>query len=256
MKLVNVMATSLTCLVTGANRGLGFEFVQQLLARSNYKVIATCRNPSDFTSNTSSANANLTVLPLDLLDQSSIEALPNHLQGQTLDVVIHNAGVSSTTHPTEPIMTATRENLLKCFQCNTMGTLELTKQLLPFMEASQHKKMLFVSSKMGSMTATHIDGKAAGDWTSSVSYRVSKAALNMGVRCLAAEIGGAANSGVCFTSCHPGWVDTDMGSAGGRAPPLTPQESISHILENIVDVMANDTHNGVFCNYDGSILPW
>ena len=53
--------TPLTCLVTGANRGLGYEFVQQLLARSNYNVIATCRDPSNLSSS-SSANANLTVL--------------------------------------------------------------------------------------------------------------------------------------------------------------------------------------------------
>jgi NAD(P)-dependent dehydrogenase (short-subunit alcohol dehydrogenase family) len=128
--------------------------------------------------------------------------------------------------------------------------------LLPFLKSSDEKKMIFISSKMGSMEATEIGGQAAGEWTSSVSYRMSKAALNMGVRCFAAEIGGKMNSGVCFTAVHPGWVDTDMGSAGGRIPPLSPQQSIQSMLGQVVDVMENDTHNGTFRNYDGTVLPW
>lgn len=251
-----------TVLVTGANRGLGLEFVKQLLHRPNYEVLATCRNPNQFPDHvrqellSNNSNSSLTVLPLDLLSTSSMAALPALLHDRTLDIVIHNAGVSSSIHPDEPILAAKREDLLQCFQCNTLGTLELTRLLLPFMDASSTKKMLYISSIMGSLAATEIEGRAAGEWTSSVSYRVSKAALNMSVRCFAAEIGGAANSGICFTLAHPGWVDTDMGAAGGRLPPLSPKESVQHVLGKVVDVMENSTHNGSFCNYDGSFLPW
>ena len=247
-----------TILITGANRGLGLEFVRQiLLSRPTLKIIATARNPKMFPSIQGADTSNLTILPLDLLNPESIANFPDHLTGRSLDVVIHNAGVSSSSHPDEPIMSAMREDMLRCFSTNVVGTLELARLLVPFLKSSEQKKMLFVSSKMGSLEATEIGGQAANEWTSSVSYRMSKAALNMSVRCLAAEIGGSMNSsGICFTAVHPGWVATDMGSAGGRVPPLTPEQSVQSMLGKVVDVMENETHNGSFRNYDGAVLPW
>ena len=244
-----------TVLVTGANRGLGLEFVKQLLSKSNYEVIATCRTPSTFPFQQLPNTARLTLLPLDLTSPESIQNIPVQLTNKTLDVIIHNAGISSSTHPVEPVLSSTREDLLSCFTTNTLGTFELSKLLIPFMSQSSVKKMLFLSSKMGSIEATQAYGN---DWTSSVSYRVSKAALNMSVRCLAYEIGGNGKdgNGICFTLVHPGWVDTDMGSAGNRTPPLTPEESVRSMLNNVIEVMECKTHNGEFFNYDGTSLPW
>lgn len=254
-------------LVTGGNRGLGLEFCRQLLLREECKVIATCRQVSRFPTSKVSASASalqrLQVFPLDLTNTKSITDIPDLLRksGHTdLDIIIHNAGVSSSVHPSESVLEANVTDLLRCYNTNVIGTFELTKCLIKEgLLTKEKKKILFISSKMGSLTHATINDQTANGWTSNVSYRTSKAALNMIVRCLAAEKGGKQNATdgegeFIFTTLHPGWVDTDMGSAGGRSPPLSPEESIKGILQIVDDL--TDEDNGKFYNYDGSTLPW
>ena len=88
----------------------------------------------------------------------------------------------------------------------------------------------------------------------SVSYRASKAALNMIGRCLAGEHGPATPDALKVTLCHPGWVDTDLGSAGGREPPVTPSESITGMLRVIDEMGADSIAN--FVDYTGDRVVW
>jgi NAD(P)-dependent dehydrogenase (short-subunit alcohol dehydrogenase family) len=99
-----------------------------------------------------------------------------------------------------------------------------------------------ISSVMGSMQET-TTGNAA-------LYRVSKAALNMVVRCTQAE-----QADITVLAIHPGWVKTDM---GGAAAPLTPEQSASGLRQTLSQVLEqrDPKHRGAFLNHDGQSLPW
>lgn len=194
-------------LVTGCSRGLGLEFVRQLLTRGE-RVIATCRSPAEATELSALVAAaepsGSTLLALDVSEEASIAKFPALLDEASIaaiDVLVHNAGVSAPTHPVDPVATATGSALRRCFEVNAVGPLLLTQALLPRLRAGRGRKVLVVSSIMGSIQNT----KAGG----SVSYRTSKAAVNMIGKCLAGEHGIGTDDELAITLCHPGWCDTD-----------------------------------------------
>jgi NAD(P)-dependent dehydrogenase (short-subunit alcohol dehydrogenase family) len=221
-----------TVLILGANRGLGLEFAKRYAA-DGYDVIATCRRPTEATE---LRRLGVRIEALDTSTASSIEALAKKLEGESIDVLICNAGVygprgdAMTDMPTEDFDLVMRTNVL--------GPLRLT---LAF--ASQVAKargvMAFLSSRMGSI------GTMSS--SSGIAYRASKAALNAVVKAASLELG---KRGVRVVSLHPGWVRTDM---GGPSATLTPQESVAgmrHVIEN-----ASDLHGGFYDN-TGASIPW
>ena len=124
------------------------------------------------------------MLALDVASEASIAQFPAALDAASvaaIDVLVHNAGVSAPTHPVDPFATATGSALRHCFEVNAVGPLLLTQALLPRLRAGTAKKIFFVSSIMGSIESTASGG--------SVSYRTSKAAVNMLGKCLAGEHG-------------------------------------------------------------------
>eukprot|EP00928_Gymnodinium_smaydae_P023605 TRINITY_DN19419_c0_g3_i1.p1 TRINITY_DN19419_c0_g3~~TRINITY_DN19419_c0_g3_i1.p1 ORF type:complete len:255 (-),score=17.72 TRINITY_DN19419_c0_g3_i1:141-905(-) len=254
------MASSSVYLVTGSSRGIGLEFIKQLLTRGD-NVIATCRNPtaanelqSVLSQHKSSGAPNFGIsVPLDVSSEDSIAALPAALDTigkvQAVDVLVHNAGISAPTHPVDPVGKASKTVMMDCFATNAVGPLLLTQSLLPRLRAGSGKKIFFVSSNMASLTNTdpaHVSG--------SVSYRASKSAMNMVGRCLAGEHGPLTPDGFAITLCHPGWVDTDMGSAGNREPPVTPPDSVRGMLA-VIDSMGTHS-NANFLDFNGAPLPW
>merc|ERR1719468_379830 len=92
---------------------------------------------------------------------------------------------------------------------------------------------------------------AHGGFGGVASYRISKAALNMAMRCFAGEL---CDKGFIFASVNPGHVATDMGSTKGRKPPLTVEQSVSGILQTVSHLAPND--NGKFLAYDGTDMPF
>jgi NAD(P)-dependent dehydrogenase (short-subunit alcohol dehydrogenase family) len=255
-------APAAVCFVTGSSRGIGVEFIRQLLARGD-SVLATCRTPAKAAElqEVLAAHASLgapnfgVCLPLDVSSEESIAGIVAAVDGLSeevpaIDCVIHNAGISAPSHPVDPASTANKTALMSCFETNAVGPLLLTQALLPKLRAGAGKKMFFVSSNMGSMENT-ADVGASG---SSVSYRASKAALNMVGRCLAAEHGPLTPDGFAISLVHPGWVATDMGSAGARDPPVAPADSVAGMLR-VLDSMGAHS-NADFLDYTGATLPW
>lgn len=252
-------------LITGANRGLGLEWARQLLSKTEYQVVATCRNPAQAAElrslqpQSDSMAGNLTILPLDVSREDSVSTLVQSLvdgaagADPRVDLLIHNAGVISPTHPAEHVLEAKQSVMLRCYEVNVIGPILLTQKIFPLLSQSPPAKVVFTSSKLGSINLCSPPANAT-NWSASLSYRLSKAALNMGMRCLHEEIKTTSQHLPIFVAMHPGWVDTDMGSAGGRSPPLQPQESVSSMLA-VVSQLSPD-HGGKFLNYDGSILPW
>lgn len=244
-------STSAVFLVTGSSRGLGLEFVRQLLERGN-SVIATCRDPASASALHSIIAHHVKkdnfahVIDLDVANAESIFGLPNKLDDlsvKSIDVLIHNAGVTAPTHPDDPFASATAKALHDCFDVNAVGPLLLTQALLPKLRESATKKVFFVSTVMSSLNLTTTGG--------SVSYRVTKCAENMVAKCLAGEHGLGSSDRLLVTLCHPGWCDTDMGSAGGRTPPVSPSISIEGMLK-VIDSMGAPHSTANFLDYTGS----
>lgn len=251
--VVAATAGPVVYLVTGASRGIGVEWVRQILSRGD-SVIATCRNPSAATELTAVLDAHSGLgfalcLPLDVASEESVASLPAAIaatgKASSIDVLVHNAGISAPTHPVDPLEKASKQAMMDCFETNCAGPLLVTQALLPMLRAGSGKKVFFVSTAMASM-----GGAAAG----SVSYRTSKAALNMLGRLVALEHGIGTEDGLAVTLCHPGWVDTDMGAAGDRSPPVRPVDSVAGMLSAVDSMGPHSTAD--FIDFEGNTLEW
>lgn len=228
--------------VTGANRGLGLEFVKQLLARGE-RVIGGCRKPAQSRELNALAAAHpghLHVLPLDVANEKSIAEFAREaaLVADRVDVLVNNAGVLV---PGERFGNVTAKALADSFAVNASAPLLLAQAFAPLLlAAAPAAKIANVSTQLASIA------QAQGFRT--VSYAMSKAALNMVTRRLAAEL---APQGISVISLHPGWVQTDMGGAGAN---LTPTEAVTALLR-VIDALSAEI-SGAFIAYDGTPLPW
>jgi NAD(P)-dependent dehydrogenase (short-subunit alcohol dehydrogenase family) len=227
----------ITYLVTGANRGIGLEFVKQISAKPGAVVIGTTRSAATLTADAGSLRG-VRWVDLDVSDWGSIETLPERLGGvDAIDVLINNAGVSS---PARLLADVTGPEFERVFRVNTFAPLLVTKALMPRLSAGGRKLIVNITSQLGSI-ANNTGG-------STYAYRASKTGLNQLNASLANELRSA---GFTCLAVHPGWVQTDM---GGKQATLTPETSVRHML-GVID-RAEPGMSGRFFNYDGAALPW
>lgn len=230
-------------LITGANRGVGLEFVKQYLTAGE-QVYAACRNPdkAEALQQLAADTRRLTVVPLDPGDETSINHLPQVLAEYTdaLDMLINNAGMNVSAPEYRELGGLQADALLRTLRVNAVGPVLIVQALQPFLKVGTQPKVINVSSQVGSM-----EWKVSG---SGYAYASSKAALNMFTRVLSADLRG---DGVIVVTIHPGWVQTDMGGAGAS---LTPYESVSSMLR-FFDGLTME-HSGGFYRWDGSVHPW
>lgn len=229
-------------LVTGANRGLGLEFVRQLLARGA-RVVAACRHPGRAQALTALAAAHpghLQVLPLDLARDAGIAELAREVSAlhDGLELLVNNAGVLV---PGERFGALDSEALESSLRSNVVGPLLLTQALAPLLAAgTAPARVANVSSVMGSIAAT--------SEFRSPSYGISKAALNMATRQLAFAL---APYRAIVLALHPGWVRTDM---GGDQAPLDAMTAVAGLMRVIESARPQDS--GCFLDYSGRVLDW
>lgn len=224
---------ALTCIVTGANRGIGLELARQLSERGD-TVIATARDPE--------AAADLHELgvrveTLDVERPKSVAAFARRLKGTPVDLLVHNAAMGVAGPAVERV---TAEEVESHFRVNAVGPLRLTQALLPNLRAGERKLVVAISSGLGS-----ISENSAGGW---VAYRISKTALHQVMRTLSAEL---SKEGLTFVLISPGWVRTRM---GGQNAPLSPEQSVRAVLD-VVDGLTPE-HSGRFFNERGEEIPW
>ncbi len=225
-------------LVTGANRGLGLEFVRQLVARGD-SVIACCREPEKASELKAIGTERLMIHALDVADAAAIASLPAHLSGAPVDVLINNAGVAEGEEEFGEFDAATMANVLRV---NAIAPMLVTQALTPLLEKTgTQPKVVYITSGLGSIERA--EGLIYG-----LSYGMSKAALNMGGKKLAAELKGR---GIASVLLHPGWVQTDMGGAGA---PLQAVNSIHGMLQVIDKLSLADGLR--YVDYEGKPLPW
>ena len=231
-----------TSLGTGANRGLGLEFVRQLLARGDH-VIAACREPGRASALNALAGEHpgrLQLLPLDIADARSRSALVAELPlvldaGDRIDLLLNTAGV---LHSGERFGTLDEANLEHSFRVNAMGPLLLTQVLAPLL--ADGARVVNLSSRLGSIALTERFGTP--------SYNISKAALNMATVLLSQAL---AERGIVGAAFSPGWVRTEM---GGSEADVAPEDAVADLLRQ-VDALGEDD-SGRFLGTDGQTIAW
>ena len=222
-----------TVFITGASRGLGEEFVKQFL-EDDWDIIATCRNPDEIQLDI--RRNSIDIFPLDVTDHDSITRLKADLGKRPIDVLINNAGIIGQR---DGFGSLDYSAWARAMDTNVFGPMRIAEALIENVVESDLKQMVFITSRMGSITETH---------PSAYVYRSSKAALNMAVRCMSLEL---ADKGITAVLFHPGHVQTDM---GGASAPVTPKASIAGMKEQIVNFTPKN--NGAFLSYDGGSIPW
>ena len=217
-----------TALVTGADRGIGFELALQLHRRGT-TVIAGCLSPSD-----TLERAGIRVETLDVSSTQSVRALADRLDGVALDLLINNARVAWRS----TLDNLAEDNILAQFQVNAMGPLRTTAALRHHLRDGS--KVAIVSSRMGSI-ADNGSGGAYG-------YRMSKAALNAAGVSLARDL---EPRRIAVALLHPGFVRTAMSDGKGT---LGPDEAAALLLARIDELTIETT--GRFVHANGDALPW
>ena len=138
------------------------------------------------------------------------------------------------------------------FRTNVVGTIRVTNTVMPLVAGGTNQPLVVnLSSQLGSI-ANNVPGGAQGRSGGVASYRIARAAANMATRTFAAECAGRAT----FLALSPGHVATDMGSAGGRAAPLTVLQSVECMVAVMAAAATDASMSGGFYGHDGAELPW
>ncbi|XP_064423761.1 C-signal [Latimeria chalumnae] len=246
-------------LITGASRGIGFELARQLASESPSveKVIATCREPEKAKElqELTGKYTKLKIVQLDIVSKESIEKAVKEVEALVgsngLNCLLNNAGEMIFAN----LETVTAEAMMRMYETNTVAHLMVSKAFLPLL-----KKAAQSGSGMGCHRAAIMNTSSITSCLSLVNdaeqkiflqvypYRISKTALNMVTRCIAADL---KSENILCVAMNPGWVQTSM---GGPQAPLTAKDSASGILSVLANLGEKDTGN--FFDWKGEIVPW
>jgi NAD(P)-dependent dehydrogenase (short-subunit alcohol dehydrogenase family) len=229
-------------LVTGGNRGLGFETCRQL-AQLGMSVILSARDivkGEKAAKQLSDRGLDVVFYQLDVSNQSHINSISEQLMQQftRLDVLVNNAAILYDTW--QHAINADLEVVNRAIITNLFGSWRLSQVFVPIMKTNKYGRIVNVSSGAGSL---HYMGSGGGG---TPAYSVSKAALNALTRILATELRG---TGILVNSVDPGWVATDMGGRGGR-----PVEDGAKGIVWAATLPDNGPTGGFF--FDGKPVPW
>ncbi|HZV61777.1 MAG TPA: SDR family oxidoreductase [Methylophilaceae bacterium] len=229
-----------TVLITGANRGIGLEFVRQY-AEDGWQVHACSRHLDSAALNqlADQYGQNIRLHQLDVSDRNQIDQLAKQLSDTAIDVLINNAGIYPGGNK-EIFGTIDYSAWVNAFEINTMAPLKMAEALVENVNKSHEKKIVNITSKMGS-----IDDNTSGGY---YLYRSSKTALNMVVKSLSLDL---APRGITTIVLHPGWVQTDM---GGSNAPTPPDRSVAGMRRVIAGLSQKDS--GRFYDFNGQEILW
>lgn len=227
-------------LVTGGNRGIGYELVKHL-SLSGLNVILASRDHemgNKAVQKLKELNLDVSCIEMDVSNHESITqaAITLNEQYGRLDVLINNAGVYLDEN--ENILTMDPSILQKTMETNFFGVYHVMRSFIPLMEKQGYGRIINISSEYGAMSEMSSPGVGA--------YKLSKFALNGLTRLVAAETKGD----IKINAVDPGWVSSDM---GGPSAPRTPREAAESILW--LATIGSEGPNGGFFR-DGKQIPW
>jgi NAD(P)-dependent dehydrogenase (short-subunit alcohol dehydrogenase family) len=227
--------------VTGANRGMGFEVSRQL-AKADMQVILTSRDPEKGQKAAEQLQLegfDIIYYPLDVANAESIEVFSQFVRHKfgRVDVLINNAGLMIDA-PEISVFDAKVDTLRKTMEANVYGPFQLIQALVPLMKEHHYGRIVNVSSGMGQLT--DMGGGYPG-------YRLSKVSLNALTRIFANELAG---TNILVNTMCPGWVRTDMGGPGATR---TPEQGVDTMVW--LATLADDGPTGGFFR-DRQPIPW
>ena len=234
-----------TIFITGSNRNIGLEFVKQF-SENNWNVIATARNPEKAKElqTIAAEQDNVVIEQLDVTDHEQIESLAEKYTDQPIDILLSNAALTPRYKSAfKKIKGVDFDIARSSFEINVLGPLKLIQSFMPNVEKSQGKKIIALSSKVGSF----------GERPKipfMYSYSISKAALNSLLHTLSFE---SKRKNIVVVAISPGMVNTtpDMKLPGA----IEIEESVTKMMQVIDDLTMAD--NGHFIDYeDGRQLAW
>jgi NAD(P)-dependent dehydrogenase (short-subunit alcohol dehydrogenase family) len=224
-----------TVLITGANRGIGLELARQYAA-DGWSVIATCRDPKDAGA-LKKLEGEIRVETLEVTDRKQVKALAKKLKDTAIDLLLNNAGMLTGY---EAFGKTDTQSWLQTLHVNTVAPLQIAEAFVEHVAASDQKKIVSITSGMGSI-GRGPDGGA-------YAYRSSKAGLNMA---MATAAGDLKSRKIAVAVISPGWVKTDMGGPGASITPKTSAEGIRKVIAKL-----GPKTSGRFFNYSGEEIPW
>lgn len=233
--------------ITGANRGIGLEFVKQYSRSEATKILfASCRSITKSTELKQLAQANdkIKILELDVKDygkyEKVVEEVTKAVGDKGLNLLINNAGI----HIKADFHDAKRDDMLEVYEVNVVAPLLFTRALTPLLQmsakAGSKTFVANISSKVGSI-ADNTSGQM-------YAYRTSKAAFNQVSKSLSIQL---KSDNIIVAPIHPGWVQTDMGGPNAPIDTKTSVENMIKTFENIIPDQA-----GLLLNYDGAVIPY
>ena len=241
----NFLADAPTVFITGANRGIGLEFVGQF-STLGWNIIATARKPESATELLAIADRynQLVIERLDVTDFARIDELSTKYAEQPIDVLLSNAGITPKYKSAfKNVSGVDWDMAMKSLEVNAVAPLKLAQSFMTQVAASEQKKIVIISSKAGSF---ELSPKMAMMY----SYRTSKAALNMYMYTLSFE---TPKKGITLALLSPGQVNTMPGMKIPNA--IETDESVSKMLK-VIDGLTPE-QNGKFLDFeDGAELPW
>lgn len=233
-------------LVTGANRGLGLEFVRQY-AEEGWQVEAACRTDAGDLSALAADHApRLRVWQLDVAAPESVAALAAKLRGQPIDLLLNNAGylgrvpfaAGGIKH--QQFGSSDYADWEQTFRVNVLGPMRMAEAFLDNVEAGSGRCIVTLTSIVGSITLNTQGGL--------YPYRASKAAVNAVMKSMAIDL---RKRGIKAVAIHPGWARTEM---GGPSADIDPADSVRGMRQVIAGL--RDEQLGQVLTWDGSVLPY
>jgi len=218
-----------TVVITGANRGIGFELAKYYKL-NGYRVIGLCRTASDELNDT----ADRVITGIDVAVSNTISQLSELLSDEHIDILINNAGLFCN----ETLANMEFDSIERQMQVNAYGPLKVSLALIPLLP--EGSKIANITSRMGSI-ADNGSGAYYG-------YRASKAALNAFGKSLALDL---APKKIAVAQLHPGFVQTEMVNFYGD---ITPDVAASRLAARIEEL--NLSNSGSFWHSNGEELPW
>ena len=239
-----------TVLITGSNRGIGLALAENY-AQQGWNVIATCRKPNkavDLISLREEYN-NVNIERLDVTSQEQIKELAEKYNGIPIDILLNNAGILGDVED-QIFGSLNDETFEQVFAVNTLAPLKVSEAFVEHVSLSQQKKIVSMTSGLGSMQIT-------ANQSYFYFYRMSKAALNMAVVAMNASL---REQGIVSALIAPGQVDTELLAESGYRGPnkITPDESAKSLI-GIIDSLSQESvkkNGNKAINVDDRVLPW
>ena len=245
------MSSNKVALITGANKGIGFETARQLGAQG-ITVLVGARNAergNEATAKLKNEGVDAHFVHLDVDDLATHTAAAQFIENTfgKLDILVNNAAINLEGETgTKPTSETSLDTYRKTFETNVFNTIAVTQTLLPLIKKSEAGRIVNLSSILGSTTLHATPGSFVYDFKVP-AYDLSKSALNAFTVHLAHEL---KDTLIKVNAAHPGWVKTEMGGSGATMELEDGAKTSVHLA-----TLGADGQTGTFTHI-GETLPW